>query len=419
MRALMPVEPNPSQPTTAEISTKGRKNLIKAFLLFICLGGGLLALGYLGWFWWQWQRPGMRYYVAGMRDMAAHKPFLAEREWLIGIERDPKFWGCYEQLGLFYGEIFRYPQATYFLKKAAELNPNNGELQLELARAAHQEGRMDIAEVAAQRAMQLLPNNPEAVGGYGMIEAELKNREKAIWALRRAYRLKKDSHFLIALVANEMDDLQLDRAEQDLAPYLQKHLNDPNACYLMGVLYEHKPRTPYNLRKAMAYAILAGKGMPNDVRPYNLLGRLLLEAGFPHKALRVFLMGSTVAPTDNGILNGLLECYRRLGEKDKARSVAAQYQKVLLWRNNVDQLIHRLQFNPHDVEAGLALAHTEELLADYQKALKYYELMVEQDPSNKKARAALIDFCKRHRLNRLAKRVANPNYVPLVDPSEP
>jgi tetratricopeptide (TPR) repeat protein len=406
--------PDRQMPLSQALKTKRLKSL----LFSLCLVGGVLAIGYLVWFWLQWHRPGMRYYVAGMKAMASNKPFVAEQLWLQGVKRDPRFYGCYEQLGLLYGEIFRYPQATYYLKQAADLNPNDGELQLELARAAHQEGRMDIAEAAAKRAMTLLPNNPEAVGGYGMIEAELHNREKAIWALRQAYHLKKDSRFLIAMVANEMDDLQLDQAEKDLTPYLQQHPNDPNACYLMGVLYEHKPHTPFNLRKAMAYAILAGKGMPNDVRPYTLLGRLLSEAGFPKKALRVYLAGSAIAPNDNGILNGLLECYRLLGDRQHERAVAQQYQKVLQWRNDVDQLIHQMQFNPHDVDSGLRLAHTEELLGDYAKALEYYELMVEQDPTNKRTRAALIDYCKRHHLTKLAKRLADPDYVPLVNPAE-
>src|SRR5262249_45083416 len=149
----------------------------------------------------------------------------------------------------------------------------------------------------------------------------------------------------LALVHTELDSLEFDGVERDLAPYLRAHPRDADACYLMAVVYNQKPRTAANLRTAIDFAERALAGRPADARAYALLGRLYLDADRPGDALRIDTVGRRVAPNAEGILRGLADADTRLGRTAEAAAITAAFQQVLARHDRISHLTHVMGFN--------------------------------------------------------------------------
>lgn len=361
----------------------------------ILLAGAVAALSLIG-FWREQSRPGTRHYLRGMEYLTAHYPLQAEREWLAGIREDPGEYHCYEQLGDYYSEVLQPQKAVDYYAGAVKRAPGNGSLFLRLAAAERKVGRRDEAVAAARRAAALLPDDADATGLYGLLLAESRNRPAALAALRRAHALKPDDRrYCIAMINGELDTLDFAAAERDLQPWLRAHPQDAEASYMMAVIYNQKPRTPGNLQTAIGHARRALAGMPRDTRVHTLLGQLYLDADQPREALRVYGAGRRAAPNDEGILRGLMDCYRRLGKSAEVGETSAALQRVLARHDRIAHLTHVMGFNHHDTTAGLELARLVEEDGRLSQAKAYYEQLVRQAPQDMRARRALSGFYRR------------------------
>jgi cytochrome c-type biogenesis protein CcmH/NrfG len=374
---------------------------------------GAAAACYLFWFWREQSRPGMGHYLRGMDYLVARDPLRAESEWLLGVKEDPTEYHCYAQLGDYYSEVRHLPAAAECYAIACRLAPHNGSLFLRLAAVEKELGRADPARAAAQRASQLLPNNAEALGLYGTLLAESRSRPAALAALRRAHALAPENRdYLIALVNTELDSFNYAGVEQDLAPYLRTHPNDAEACYMMAVVYNQKPRTPQNLHTAIDFAQRALAGIPADARAYTVLGQLYLDAGRPRDALRVCTAGRRAAPHAEGNLRALMDCYTRLGQSAERASVAAALQKVLARHDRINHLTSVMSFDHQNTAAGLELAHLEEEEGRYARAQAFYEQLVRQAPDDPRLRHALSGFYQRRGSPDKARRALRPQFIP-------
>jgi len=357
---------------------------------------GAVAAGYLFCFWREQSRPGMRHYFKGMEYLTAHYPVRAEKEWLQGVKEDPAEYHCYEQLGDYYTALLQPQKAAKFYAAAARRAPGNGSLFLRLAAAERKSGRPDRARAAARRAFELLRNDADAAGLYGLLLAESRNRPAALAALRQAHRLRPGDHrYFMAMVNTELDTLDFAGAERDLGPYLRSHPRDPDACYMMAVIDNQKPRAAQNLRTAIDFAERALAGMPADARAYSLLGQLYLDSDQIQDALRVYMTGRRIAPNSEGMLRGLMDCYTRLGQTNEAASVSATFQQMLARHDRISHLTHVMGFNHHNTTAGLELAKLVEADGRYEQARAYYEQLARQAPEDRRTRQALLDFYAR------------------------
>ena len=402
----------------SKINHKPRSALRNIFVCVVLIGGfGALINLWLSYK--QYNRPGIIYFAMGMQAMNSHHIPQAVSDWQKGIKLDPGSWQCYEQMGLFYQDTLHYSTSTKYFLTATNLHPNDVGLQLELVTSAQKAGRVDIAESAAKKAESLAPKNIKVLKAYALIEQEMHNRGEAILLMHRALKLAPtDSSILLALVNEEMNNMQMSAAQNDLMPYLKSHPTDGEACYMMAVIYNQKAQTPENVNTAMRYAITAGKASPNDIRPYILVGQILVNTNHYRKALKVFQSGCQIDPQSSGILNGLRICYAHLKDTSDQQKVAIYFDKVLSWKNEASELKLRLGSNPGDWKLGLKLADTEDKLGKFSKAILYYKLMIIQNPRNQAARKAFSAFYLEHGQKRLAKLTLQPGYVPLVDPSQ-
>jgi Flp pilus assembly protein TadD len=377
--------------------------------VLIAVGAALSLLGT----WRQTSRPGMRHYLRGMEFMTARYPVEAEQEWLRGVRADPSEYHCYEQLGEYYAAVMRPETAVEYYSRACRLAPRDGALFTRLAALERRIGRTDQARNAARRAYELLPNDADAAGAYGILLAESRNRPAALAVLRRAHALRPgDRPLFLAMVRTELDSLDFAGVERDLTPYLRSHPADTDACFTMALVYNQKPRTPENLRIAIDYARRALPGMPRDPRIYTLLGQLYLDSNQTAEALRIYATGHQAVPNAEGMLRGQADCYTRLGRMDKVASVTPELRTLLARHDRISYLTHRMGFNHHDTTAGLELARLVEKDGQFPKARAYYEQLVRQAPDDPRTRSALAGFYRRMGWPDRARVALQPQFIP-------
>ncbi len=389
-----------------------RKALIQGTILALILiavtaaGVGLYA-------WTQWNRPGATHSRAGQALINHGKAVEAEREWKAGIQSDPSFPDCYQQLGELYVALHRFDDAAGVFTQATKVSPTDGLLFLRLAQIQQFMQDPKAAQATARQAIRLLPGNPDAVGLYGMLSAKLKQGPQALAALTYAHAKRPDNpDYLTALVYADMDQSRLRDAEMVLTPYLSAHPGDTQAEFQMAVIQSLKPRTPETLKAALEYAQDAEPGMTGDMRLYSLLGTLYLDNHQPAQALAVFQRGQRVSPQSEVVLHGLTDCAIAMGDKAAAARYGEQLRMAAARHDQIEHLKHVMGFNHDDTTSGLKLAHLEEEDGDLKQALIYFTQLVRQAPKDPRTRPALAGFFRRYGQPALAKRVLTSDEIP-------
>ncbi len=385
--------PNPA------IAVAARRTIWPRFFVCALLMAAVVAVFYGVQSWRQWTRPGTRHYLRGM-ELASSKQYVqAEKEWLQGVQEDPKSVECYESLGDLYAVVRQYDKAARFYDSAGKLAPDDGEIFLKQMRTQQNLGDIDKAYVAAKQAAKLLPENGEAVGEYGVYAAHFKNRVAAAEALRKAHALAPDNeHYLIALVLLELDASNWQLAEQHLQPLLERQPNHAEANYYMAVIYNQKPRTRENLAAALKYVQRSVSNSKREVRTYLLLGQLYLDSNQPEKALQVYSEAVSYWPIMLPFYNGLSQCYIRLGNPKKQAEVAATIRRLTVREDRMEFLKHALGFNKRDIPVALELALLYEEEGSLQSARGAYELALKAGPRDPRVQKQVKAF-----YNRIAK----------------
>ena len=376
-----------------------------ALLLAALLGGF--------WAWRQANRPGLLHAQQGAADAAAGQFPQAEQEWLAGVRDDPESPECYVHLGDLYVQQKRFRDAVRNYAAASRLSPQDGTIFFRLRFVNQAVGDTVGARAAAKRAAELLPNDADAVGQYGLLESKNNNSAAALSALRHAHALRPDdTDFLHELVLREMIADNFAGAEALLGPWLQAHPSDSWACHLMGVVYEKKMPTPDVLRTALGYEERARAGRPDDLRVYVTLGALYLASHRTSDALRAYQAGQRLEPTSGLMLHGLVTCYSQLGKPQLAARAAATLQATTALVNRIAHLQDALKLNPHDVTGGLELARLEEQDENPKGAQGYYLQLLRAVPGDPRLRPALAAFYRRQGQPDMARQALRPDFMP-------
>ena len=402
--ALRPKPSSAPHRNPPALLTRGRV-ICLGLLLILCLAGAVEG--------WLWTRPGPAHERRGLAALAQGRPAEAEQEWRQGIQEDPRALGCYAQLGDLYLAQKRFSEAAAAYTAAVHLAPTDGTLFLRLNRAALAAGDVPGAEAAAKRAADLRPEDPDAVGLYGLLENRQNNPAAALAALRRAHTLRpSDRDYLLELVNLEIQAVALGPAEQDLTPYLQTHPTDAWACHLMGVIWELKSHTPAGWQTALAYEQRAQAGLPDDPRVCLTLGDLYLSLDRPAESRAAFQAGRKLLPNSEAMLHGLVQADSRLGDRKAAAAVAAALQTLAARHQRISFLRERMTLDPADVASGLALARLEEEEGEDGASRGLLTGLLRRAPRDPRLHRALADFYLRHHRPDLASRAARLDDAP-------
>jgi tetratricopeptide (TPR) repeat protein len=363
--------------------------------------------------WHQHTRPGAAALRSGLAFAAEHRFPQAQQAWREGVQADPGYAPCYIQLGDLDMVQQRYPSAVACYQAAVRLTPNDPTLLLHLTRAAMDDQNDAVAYNSATRAAALAPENADAHGLLGILEARRQDRSGALVNLRRAHALNPGSRdYLINLVEEEMRTNDNAGASRDLAPWMAAHPDDAWADHLMSVIETLMPYSPANVNSAIVLDQKAQVGLPPDTRIFLNLGDLYLMANRLADANREFVAGLRMEPSSEQLLHGLAVTLTRSGDLKGAATVAARLRVETQRHQQMAYLraVNRLQ--PHSVKTWQQLAALEEQDGDTEAAWETDEQMVRRNLKNPAARATLVNFYQSVGRPDLAKVAANPNFVP-------
>ena len=214
--------------------------------------------------------------------------------------------------------------------------------------------------------------------------------------LKRAHSLAPDNaDFLIYLVRAEFQAQDLAGVERDLTPFLARHTDNAEACFLMASLLHQKPQTGANLQGAVAYARRARASAPGNPEAAILLGQTLLDARQPAEALPAFQQAQTLKPGSVAALHGLLTCETLLGQTRQAAQTQATLAATLARLVRMGHASDLLLANPNNIAAMLDMARLREENGEPDQAGSYYRRAVRHAPQDPAARAALAAFEQR------------------------
>lgn len=369
---------------------------VKRLPVALCLLAGLLAAGFAAWSWRQATRPGRTHFERGLDYAAAKQIPEAEQEWLAGIREDPEYPDNHAQLGDLYSALGQPGEAARQYAAAARITPKDGALFLHLARADEAAGDTVAARDAAGKAAALRPEDAEALGAFGILAAKLDQPETAQGPLTHAHALAPDNaDFLIYLARVEFQIHDLGAVERDLTPFVQRHPDNAEACYLMASLLHQKSQTDAAAQAALGYARRAQAGAPGNADADVLLGQALLDAHQPAQALTAFQQARALMPSSVLALHGLLTCHAQLGRSGGVAQIKAALDAALARRVRMGHATDLLVANPSDTAAMLEMARLREGNGEPALAESYYRRAVRHAPQDARARAALAGFLRR------------------------
>lgn len=374
-------------------------------VLCCCLAGGAVALVYLVKTVREYLRPGARSYAEGMEAVARKDPDEAEKKWLQGVEKDPKYVPNLVQLGDLYATERRSQEAVLCYWRAEKLTPNDGSLLLRLARVEHLINRDDLAYPHSKRAAELLPNDATAQARYGLLEVKQGHYPAAILPLRLALTLHNETREVTdALVDSQFSSKDVAGAERTNEDWLRKHPDDPLANLWRAKIAAQKPATPDNQRITLEAAEKAYKALPDSLEAHHVLGQAYLNLNRPADAIKVFQDGIDIVPFAVDMLQGLVSGYARLRDAPHLQLVSARLKDL---NSKLDRLDHvreiAILHHGKDLESNFQLAQMESEVGHFQTAQDYFNQLEQDAPNDKRIQAAAAAFRMRVKLYKQGK----------------
>ena len=220
-----------------------------------------------------------------------------------------------------------------------------------------QTGRVGDSLTAAQKSVQLAPQDAEAHNNLGNTLNELGRLDEALASYNRAIALKPDfveAHFSCGITLNE-----LDRLDEALASYNQAIALKPDyaeAHLSLGITLNKLGK----LSEALASYNQAITLRPDYAEAYNNMGNALKDNGKLEEAIEAYNKALSCKP-DNA------EAYYNMGntlkDQGKPEEAIASYNKALLLKPDYADAFNNMggALKDHD--------KLQEAIAAYQKAL--------------------------------------------------
>ena len=389
-------QPSLPPPTASQPSSFPR-----LLLLFCCLAGGAVAIIYLLTTVRENSRPGARYLDAGIEAVARKNPAEAEKQWLLGIAKDPTYVPTIEQLGDLYAVEQRNPEAITCYRRAVKLKPNDGSLLMRLARVEHLIDRDDLAYPDSKRAAELLPEDAGAQARYGLLEVKKGDYAAAIPPLQKALALHPGMGEVVdALVASRFSSHDAVGAERTNEEWLSRQPNDPHGLLWRAKIALQNPAVTSESRsRALDAAEKAYKALPDDVEAHRVLGQTYLNLNRPADAEKVFKDGVDISPFAVDMLQGLVASYARLRDAPNLQLVSTRLKEL---NTKLDRLDHvrevAILHHGKDLESNFQLAQIESEVGHFPQAQEYFNQLEKDAPGDKRIQAAVAAFRQRVKL---------------------
>jgi len=208
--------------------------------------------------------------------------------------------------------------------------PNKFRPRYNLGLNLKDQGRMEEAKTALQKALTMKPNKPQptekkavAYNTLGYVLMENNEPEKAIESYSMAIELKPDYRFAIINLAKVMLKQKKPLAAiNHLESVLSKHPADAEINLTLGDAYTQinkLSKAAYHFKRALSSA-------PNHVKAHNSLGSVLAQQGQLDKAIAHFRQAIRIDPQ---FANAYSNLGNALAKSGRLKEAITSYEKAL------------------------------------------------------------------------------------------
>jgi tetratricopeptide (TPR) repeat protein len=223
----------------------------------------------------------------------------------------------------------RYTDATKLLESAAVIDPENDQVQWNMALVHMELRKYDRARDDLQKAIALNPKS----GGYqeklGTVLIELKDWNNAKSAFEKAISLEPElfkAYYKLAQVNEQLDDQQ--SALKNYTAAIDKGPRFLEAYNALGRLYadlNYLEQSSQVLQEALKVAL---PGTEEEAQAHHLLGTVLQQQKKFDDAVREFKAALAVVPGMRDALFSLGWTYQLQGNKDEAKRYLQKFVDV-------------------------------------------------------------------------------------------
>ena len=282
--------------------------------------------------------------------------------WTYVLEKDPRSWLAYKNLGMLSSSVGKIDEAIGYFQKSLEINPTNPASLNALGLLFEQKGKVEDATSQFNKAIESNPNYNAAHENLGNIYATNGELEKAISEYEKALETDPNNpDLLVSLgvaLAQKGDAVGgMGQFAKALALYpnsVEAHYNLGNALLQTG-----------DADAAVVHYRKAEELDPGDFRIHNNLGRALAQKNELDDAIAEFRKANEGDPNNVAVYQNLS---RVLGAKGKVDDAIEQLRKAV-------------EIDNHDAKSHNLLGNFLFQKGDMDAAISEYQSALDIDPA--------------------------------------
>jgi len=225
---------------------------------------------------------GQSYFMAGRTELA-----LEEFKTLITLAPSA---GSYALMGISYGHLGRFDEATKYFQQGLALDPRNDACLFNLGYIEERQGNEAGAEAMFQKTLRSNPNFPGALLELANLRIAKKRFAEAAQLLRRYVKASRDpaaGYYKLAMVERSLH--QTEAAERDLSSFQTLSQEAPHGSYPYQHLFDDVDRQSHLAPLARAQLNLTElteelQKHPGQTQDLYLLAEAYLKLGKPDDA---------------------------------------------------------------------------------------------------------------------------------------
>ncbi len=229
------------------------------------------------------------------------------------------------------GKIYAFNDDTgnaqKYLEKAIKINPNQIDLQAQLAEIYSRQRDFNSAINAYRKVLELDPERGEAYFGLGYVYVRMMKWQEAVAPLEKAIQMNTQTQEAWRLLATAFEEMKnFSRAAEAYEKYLSFNPPDAWGAFLrLGLC-----RLELNEFEAAVIALeQAQKGQPQDIKVNYTLAQAYQKAKQYENAEKTFVRLAELSPEDAATYYGLIvRMYDEVGRFDRAIEAAKKVVEI-------------------------------------------------------------------------------------------
>lgn len=247
--------------------------------------------------------------IAAYRHLGEHEQ--AELMFYLAQQLDPECADAYAEMADSLLDQYKHERAVWCLREAARLEPEMPKVQARLAEAYAATGRLERARQLYLRELRLDPGDIDTILDLAELLVEMNRLPEAREKYARVLEMETDNadaHYGLAQVAEQLSDLKQAATHYDVTLRLDPEFSEARRRLARLLIARGQGQDRSAALDLLGREVAQFRRNPDDMAPAELdeLGLLLLDAGAPGEAIRIFRRLTEITPDES-------QAWRRLG----------------------------------------------------------------------------------------------------------